>query len=72
MTKPWLSLSIVVGFVFMLASPVLADFQAGFDAYNGGDYDTALKEFRPLAEQGHAQAQVNLGIIYSQGLVMSQ
>jgi len=52
MTKPWLSLSIVVGLVFMLASPVLAGFQEGVDGYNRGDYATALKEFRPLAEQG--------------------
>ena len=41
MTKPWLNLSIVVGLVFMLAPPVLADFQAGLDAYNRGDYETA-------------------------------
>jgi len=32
-----------------------------------GDYDTAVQEFRLLAEQRHAQAQVNLGIMYSQG-----
>jgi len=51
----------------MLATPAWPDFQEGTDAYERGDYETALKEFRPLAEQGHAQAQVNLGIIYSQG-----
>ena len=56
MTKPWLSLSIFVGLVLMLATPVLADVQAGRDAYNRGDYDTALKEWRPLAERGDAQA----------------
>jgi len=33
-----------------------------------GDYETALREFRPLAEQGHAEAQLNLGIMYSLGL----
>ncbi len=47
-------------------SKISVHFQAGMDAYERGDYGTALKEFRPLAEQGHAQAQVNLGIIYSQ------
>ena len=26
-------------------------YQEGYDAYNRGDYDTALKEWRPLAEQ---------------------
>ena len=29
----------------------------GVDAYNAGDYVTALKEWRPLAEQGGAGAQ---------------
>ncbi len=72
MTKPWLNLSIVVGLFLMLAPPVLADFQAGLDAYDRGDYGTALKEFRPLAEQGHAEAQLYLGIMYSQGLGVSE
>lgn len=52
MTKPWLSLSAVVGLVFLLVTPVLANFQAGVDAAKRGDYDAALKEFRLLAEQG--------------------
>ncbi len=67
MTKTWLHLSIVVGLALILATPVLAGFQEGVDAYERGDYDTALKEFRPLAEQGHASAQFNLGIMYYKG-----
>jgi len=43
------------------------DFEVGVEAWGRGDYGRALREFRLLAEQGHAQAQVNLGIIYSQG-----
>jgi len=65
--KHGLRLSIVVVVVFMLATPAWADFQAGFDAYNGGDYDTALKEFRPLAERGKAVAQWSLGFMYERG-----
>ncbi len=64
MTKTWLHLSIVVGLVCMLAPPAWADFQAGLDAYERGDYGTALKEFRPLAEQGDALAQFLLGRMY--------
>jgi len=30
----------------------MSSYQAGLDAYERGDYETALKEFRPLAEQG--------------------
>ena len=32
----------------------------GVDAYKRGDYKTALKEFRFLAERGNADAQFNL------------
>ena len=35
-----------------------ADFQAGQGAYIRGDYGTALKEWRPLAEQGDAQGTI--------------
>ena len=47
-----------------------ADFQAGLDAYNSGDYATALKEWRPLAETGDADAQNNLGVMYDSGYVV--
>ncbi len=67
MTKTWLRLSIAVGLVFMLGVPAWADFQAGVDAAKRGDYDTALKEFRLLAEQGDATAQTFLGLMYSSG-----
>ncbi len=44
-----------------------ADFNAGVAAYNRGDYATALREWRPLAKQGHAKAQYNLGFMYALG-----
>ena len=45
----------------------LADFQVGLDAYNRGNYETALKEFRPLAEKDHGEAQYKLGVMYDRG-----
>ncbi len=42
-------------------------YQEGLDAYERGDYDTALKEFRPLAEQGDPLAQSYLGGMYAEG-----
>ena len=30
-----------------------ADLQKGLTAYRSGDYATALREWKPLAEQGH-------------------
>ena len=41
-----------------------ADFKAGLESYKRGDYATALKEFRPLAQQGDADAQHNLGLMH--------
>lgn len=43
------------------------DFQDGEDAYSRGDYATALRKSRPLAEQGHAGAQYRLGVMYGAG-----
>ena len=35
--------------------------------YLQGDYATAVSLWRPLADQGHAMAQTNLGILYAKG-----
>lgn len=42
-------------------------FNKGLDAYNAGDYQAALTEWRPLADQGHSSAQLNLGVMYDNG-----
>ncbi len=52
--------------VVLVAAPAWTDYEAGKEAYYRGDYDTALKEWRPLAEQGVAHAQNVLGIMYSE------
>jgi uncharacterized protein len=54
----------VVLSIVCLAVPAWADFKAGMDAYHRGDYATAMREWRPLAEQGDANAQYNLGMMY--------
>ena len=48
------------------------DFQKGLDAAQRGDYNTALKEWTSLAEQGDAKAQFNLGIMYERGQSVPQ
>ncbi len=67
MPIPWLRLSTRVAHFLGVTLPEGTDFEVGVEAWGCGDYDRALQEFRLLAEQGHAQAKVNLGIIYSQG-----
>lgn len=46
---------------------VAQDFEAGMRAAKAGDFATALKEWRPLADQGNAEAQTGLGLGYYTG-----
>ena len=49
-----------------------ADFNKGLAAAQSGDFATALREWKPLAEQGHVDAQLNLGQMYYKGQGVSQ
>ena len=44
-----------------------ANFQKGLDAYKRGDYQSALREWRTLAEKGDVIAQYNVGSMYRRG-----
>jgi uncharacterized protein len=56
-----------------LATPVVAGpFDDARAAYEGGDYATVLRLIRPLAEQGNAAAQHQLGIMYTNGQGLPQ
>jgi TPR repeat protein len=67
-------------FKFLLFIAVLAGFAArahaglndGKAAYDRGDYATAYKEFKPLAEHGDAEAQWRLGLMYAYGQGVTQ
>jgi TPR repeat protein len=63
--------ALVLSFV-CLVTPARADVQAGSDAYDRGDYETAEKEYRKAAEEGNARAQFNLGVLYAKGQGVSQ
>lgn len=60
-------LSWFVAVLSCIAVCAAADFNSGLTAYNKGDFTTAAKEWRPLAEQGVAAAQFNLGLMYYDG-----
>lgn len=47
---------------------IAADYDKGHEAYKAGDYKAALVEWIPLAEQGYAKAQYNLGFMYDKGI----
>ena len=48
-------------------SAIAAPMEDGQAAYDRGDYPEALLQWRPLAEQGIARAQNNLGVLYENG-----
>ncbi|HKT15371.1 MAG TPA: SPOR domain-containing protein [Allosphingosinicella sp.] len=48
-------------------SPALADVKAGVDAWQAGNFDAAVKEWRPFADKGDADAQFNMGQAYKLG-----
>jgi TPR repeat protein len=64
-----LTLKVLLAVALMCAdAPAWADSDDGVAAYNANDYATALKEIRPLAEQGVTVAQLQLGAMYGNGL----
>ena len=59
---------VVLALALLVASPVMAqDLRTPREAYNRGDYATALREWRPLAEQGNMTAQSFIGMMYLNG-----
>jgi len=66
--KTKLTFLLSLTFLFLFSGSVFGDdFQDGFDAYQKQDYKTAYKLWLPLAEQGNARAQFNLGLMYDKG-----
>lgn len=52
---------------FLFPVPTWAGFDEGKEAYERGDFVTAVKEWRSLAEQGDPNAQGLLGVSYEKG-----
>ena len=50
-----------------LPASALAGFDEGKAAFESEDYSVALREFRPLAEEGHGGAQFYLGTCFAKG-----
>jgi len=51
----------------LLATSALAGVKEGVDAWQAGNFGAAVKEWRPLADQGDSDAQFNLGQAYKLG-----
>jgi hypothetical protein len=67
-------LILAVFFLTMLTgvSAYSVDLNTGLDAYKRGDFATALREWIPIAEQGNASVQSNLGFMYENGQGVSK
>jgi TPR repeat protein len=66
---------ILVGLIFavvMAGAAVAGPYEDGIAAYNRGSFDTAVKLWTPLAEQGDADAQNAIGVMYYFGQSVSQ
>src|SRR5258707_1965827 len=50
-----------------VGSVIAGQMEDGQAAYDRGDFAEALNQWQPLAEQGIARAQNNLGVIYENG-----
>jgi TPR repeat protein len=58
-------ITLILGFLLLPAAA--ADFAAEMSAYQRGDFEAAVAEWRPLAEQGDTKSQEMIGFMYLQG-----
>lgn len=65
---------LMVGAAFLMCAcgVIAGDFEDGMVAFNKKDFSVALVKFKSLAEQGNANAQYNIGVMYRQGLGVTQ
>lgn len=58
---------IILWAVALLMQPVWAGVDEGLAAAEAGNFVKALKELRPFADKGNADAQYYLGVMYDNG-----
>ena len=68
-----ITFNVLVG-IFILVCPhnLWASMEEGIFASHKGDYITAFREFRSLANEGHAEAQYYIGLLFEMGLGVQQ
>jgi uncharacterized protein len=61
--------TVLIGLMLTVSGGIIRaeQFEDGVAAYQRGDFATALGLFQPLADQGNAAAQTNLGVMYEKG-----
>jgi len=69
---PMFGLLILLFSLSMAFSASGGQFESAIAAYERGDYATAFRLMKPLAEKGDAKAQHNLGVMYDSGRGVTQ
>lgn len=59
-------------FLMLAANPVMAGYKEGLKFVSAGKWSQALKEFEPMADEGHAASQFSIGLIYQLGRGVSK
>ena len=59
--------TMMAALLVLAATAVAGPFEDAEAARNRGDYATAVQAYRSLADQGHAAAQLMLGVMYVKG-----
>jgi len=62
-----ISITLTASLMVMIGTAVAGPLEDATTARENGDYATALKLLRPLADQGIAGAEFNLGLMYAAG-----
>ncbi len=60
-------MAVAAGLIVGLTAPAWADLASGQASYLRGDYGEAWRELKPLADQGNAEAQYQVGVMYDHG-----
>lgn len=67
MQFPLRSALVILGFAFSLSAQAESDYDKAVHVYGCADYPKAFNLFKPLAEQGDALAQFQVGMMIEQG-----
>ena len=65
--KNWPGLTAITLATLLCGGALAGPMEDAGKAYQRGDYATAMKLIRPLAEQGNVSADYNLGTMYYNG-----
>ena len=64
---PVLAVALAISPAFATPASAQSQYDLGAAAYQRQDYTTAYRLWRPLADQGNADAQFHLGVMYNDG-----